>query len=403
MEKKCFLLLVLLLTARLFALDLEYKVVKDSAKCERKVMEADLKVQFANKNIKSLKVRAGEKIKYDTFADFYEITQSDVGYYGADSSRSILKAIGADNKSYYYALDDVVIENADKLPGMRKDADLKYPRESLYMIPSYYYDVLKARHYEKIFEYEPEWKNWDGNSYNWSDDFNPCYLTLTKTYGTIVYKDKSASFLITNVTRTAENLYRMKIHVNEKHKSYDSYDPRFYDGANIYLKYDGDYVDVFINSLDAKIDSFVISSYKVRQSLHYIADELYEDIHNITWPRHADGTCDYDGSKKAHTPTKPAAISSTPTTNVAPNKTMSVKENLKLRSGEATTTSVLAVMSAGTRVKILTLGKQATIDGITSNWVQVEVQAGAKDRDGKPIAAGTTGWCFGGYLGRGAR
>jgi len=84
--------------------------------------------------------------------------------------------------------------------------------------------------------------------------------------------------------------------------------------------------------------------------------------------------------------------------NVAPNKTMTVKENLKLRSGEATTTSVLAVMSAGTKVKILALGKQATIDDITSNWVQVEVQAGAKDRDGKPITAGTTGWCFGGYL-----
>ncbi|WP_315451223.1 Ig-like domain-containing protein [uncultured Treponema sp.] len=84
--------------------------------------------------------------------------------------------------------------------------------------------------------------------------------------------------------------------------------------------------------------------------------------------------------------------------NAVLKKTMSVKENLKLRSGEATTTSVLAVMSAGTRVKILTLGKQATIDGITSNGVQVEVQAGAKDRDGKAIAAGTTGWCFGGYL-----
>lgn len=84
--------------------------------------------------------------------------------------------------------------------------------------------------------------------------------------------------------------------------------------------------------------------------------------------------------------------------NAALKKTMSVKENLKLRSGEATTTSVLAVMSAGTRVKILTLGKQATIDGIASNWVKVEVQAGAKDRDGKPIAAGITGWCFGGYL-----
>ena len=116
---------------------------------------------------------------------------------------------------------------------------------------------------------------------------------------------------------------------------------------------------------------------------------------NITWPRHADGSCDYDGSKKAYTTSKPAAISSTPTTNVAPNKTMTVKENLKLRSGEATTTSVLTVMCTGTKVKILALGKQATIDGITSNWVQVEVQAGAKDRDGKSIAAGTAGWCFG--------
>ena len=92
-------------------------------------------------------------------------------------------------------------------------------------------------------------------------------------------------------------------------------------------------------------------------------------------------------------------ISELPFPNVAPSKIMSVKENLKLRSGEATTTSVLAVMSAGTKVKILALGKQATIDGITSNWVQVEVQAGAKDRDGKPIAAGTVGWVFGGYLG----
>ena len=131
MKKKCFLSLVLLLTAQLFALDLEYKVVRESAKCEIEVIKADLSLQFANKNIKSFKVRAGEKIKYDTSADFYYITQYREGYYADDSSRSILKAIGADNKSYYYALDDVVIENADKLPGMGKDKDIKYPRENL--------------------------------------------------------------------------------------------------------------------------------------------------------------------------------------------------------------------------------------------------------------------------------
>ena len=55
-------------------------------------------------------------------------------------------------------------------------------------------------------------------------------------------------------------------------------------------------------------------------------------------------------------------------------------------------------MQKGTAVKIIKSGSQDTIDGITSNWVQVEVQAGSKDRNGKPINAGTTGWCFGGYL-----
>lgn len=84
--------------------------------------------------------------------------------------------------------------------------------------------------------------------------------------------------------------------------------------------------------------------------------------------------------------------------NVSINKTMTVSENLKLRSGEATSTQVLSVMSAGTKVKILELGKAETIDGISSNWVKVEVQKGAKDRDGNPIKAGTVGWCYGGYL-----
>ena len=381
MKKKCFLLLVLLLTARLFALDLEYKVVKDSAKCEIKVMLADLNVQFAHKNIKSFKVRAGEKIKYDTFADFYYITQGDFGYYAADDSRSMLKAIGADNKSYYYALDDVVIENADKLPRMGKDKDIKYPRESLYMIPSYYYDVLKARNYEKIFEYEPYWLISDDNTYDWTDHFNPCYLTLTNTYGVIVYKDKSVSFLITNVTRTAENLYRIKIYVNEKHKSYEGYDPRFYDGANIYLKYDGDYVDVYINSFNDKIDTFVISSYNVREALRYTTYEYYDEIKDITWPRHADGSCDYETAVRLQS-----------------GKRYRASDNLRLRSSGSTAGKPVVTIGKGTQVKVIAVGAEQTIDGITSNWVQVEVQAGAKDRDGKAIAAGTVGWCFGGYL-----
>ena len=76
---------------------------------------------------------------------------------------------------------------------------------------------------------------------------------------------------------------------------------------------------------------------------------------------------------------------------------MTVTENLKLLSGEATSTTVLTVMQAGTKVKILELGKLETIDDINSNWVKVEVISG-KDRDGKEIKKKATGWCYGGYL-----
>lgn len=92
--------------------------------------------------------------------------------------------------------------------------------------------------------------------------------------------------------------------------------------------------------------------------------------------------------------TKPVLTSET---NIAVKKIMSVNENLKLRSGEATSTQVLTVMSAGTKVKVLELGKEETIDGIKSNWVKVEVISG-KDRDGKDIKKKMTGWCYGGYL-----
>ncbi len=119
------------------------------------------------------------------------------------------------------------------------------------------------------------------------------------------------------------------------------------------------------------------------------------NISNITWPRHADGSCDYDGSKTA---VATQTANSTASTNVAKNKTMTVSENLKLRAGEATSSQVLTVMSAGTKVKILELGKVEKIDGISSNWVKVEVQKGAKDRDGNPIKPGTVGWSFGGFL-----
>ena len=84
-------------------------------------------------------------------------------------------------------------------------------------------------------------------------------------------------------------------------------------------------------------------------------------------------------------------------TNVRINKEMYVKENLRLRSGESTASSLVAVMRVGSKVKILELGKEEIIDSICSNWVKIEVLNG-KTKSGDIIENGTRGWCFGGYL-----
>lgn len=86
------------------------------------------------------------------------------------------------------------------------------------------------------------------------------------------------------------------------------------------------------------------------------------------------------------------------TVNKATSQIMTVRENLKLRTKEAVSSNVIAIMSAGVKVKILEYGKQETIDGINANWVKIEIQNGAKDVDGKTIKSGTVGWCYGGYL-----
>ena len=115
--------------------------------------------------------------------------------------------------------------------------------------------------------------------------------------------------------------------------------------------------------------------------MRYTTYEYYDEIKDITWPRHADSSCDYET-----------------TVPLQQGKHYRASDNLRLRSSGSTAGKSVVTIGKGTQVKVLSIGAEQTIDGITSNWVQVEVLSGAKDRDGKAIAAGTTGWCFGGYL-----
>lgn len=276
-------------------------------------------------------------------------------------------------------------------------------------------DIITDYNYERVYDpFCEKWVEWyekysienlffdnyiglDGKSYKFIFFDNEWFYSIKKieTNLYILLHQDVGSILNTNtkVFQTGKisplrNLRKTPLY-SENPAYYDEEEYKF-DEILIDAKFifDGDYLTVYANEDKFKQIYFRCTEETFEQLKSLIYTNKI-DLSKVTWPRHADGSCDYDGSKKT------VAVQST---NVAQNKTMTVKENLKLRSGEATTTQVLTVMQAGTKVKILELGKAEKIDGINSNWVKVEVQKNAKDRDGKPIKAGTVGWCYGGYL-----
>ncbi|MDE5579995.1 MAG: SH3 domain-containing protein [Treponemataceae bacterium] len=140
------------------------------------------------------------------------------------------------------------------------------------------------------------------------------------------------------------------------------------------------------------------------------------DLSKVTWPRHADGSCDYDdkielplirfsennkaGNVTVNASENPDTSAEAAISKPAPDmgKIATMTENLRLRTDDKTTAKVVTTLAAGARVKVFAPGREDTVDGIASNWVQVSVLDGAKDKDGNAIEAGTTGWLFGGYL-----
>lgn len=151
----------------------------------------------------------------------------------------------------------------------------------------------------------------------------------------------------------------------------------------LYFKFDGDYLYIYLE--DEKTLLATYYAYTATEEL-VIRDAVRTnrfDMTRITFPRHADGSSDYEETD--------API-------FEGNTAMIVTENLKLRSKGGYSGEVLTVLQAGTRVEILEIGKYQNIDGIRNYWVQVKVKSTTKDRDGKPIRGGTVGWCFAEYL-----
>ena len=371
--KKIFLLLCMMLY-NLYCFAADYRVIKDS--------------KLYNENFYCV-----EKIPKNTIVSKSSVYTYPKRNYNVDYD------IGTDiiYKGYEYVIDLEAI-----VPAETKDLfdnsvnyiflckkDKKYvSKENIDLLATGSRKSFEKKYQERIYKYEKNKDLWNKDSH-WYDVMNePSYGMITNTicifdslnddYFCFVKRIEKTDYGYKVVLETAD-YYISETEVEYSNSILKSF---FSVGYEAELKFivDGNYLYVYTADDNLLFTYAVVdSNFETEYSNLMKYDAV--NLNNITWPRHADGSCDYET-----------------TVRLQSGKRYRATENLRLRSSGSTAGKPVVTIGKGTQVKVIAVGAEQTIDGITSNWVQVEVQAGAKDRDGKAIAAGTVGWCFGGYL-----
>ena len=169
----------------------------------------------------------------------------------------------------------------------------------------------------------------------------------------------------------------------------DGYDLKFALDAtepeySLYFRFDGEYLYIYLDDGKTLYATYCAYDESEIVALQEAIRTNEFDISEFTLPRYADGSWDFANGKGINI-------------KKIVGGTYQVKENLQLRETEGTSGEIITTIQADTCVEILSLGKEDTIDGITDNWVKVELLWGAKNLVGD-LVMGETGWCFGGYL-----
>ena len=228
-----------------------------------------------------------------------------------------------------------------------------------YWIPSYYYDLLKSNTpLDDVLKYEKYWatkiiqSRYD-EDVTWKDEFSILRYYFGDFYfvvfGRHVYNDVdffayleevSDNKIIYNVQRIYSHFsdYKEKtIYVQPEYISLFEKETPF----KIFLTLDGDYMKMYIDEVSEEnlFQTLIRTTPEACNQIEkWIKGESY-DLSKVVMPR-------FSSVQKE-------SSAASPTVNISPNKTMTVSEKLRLRSEEATTSDILTVLQAGTRVKIL--------------------------------------------------
>ena len=127
-------------------------------------------------------------------------------------------------------------------------------------------------------------------------------------------------------------------------------------GYSLYFRFDGEYLYIYLEDGKTLYATYCAYDESEEEALQEAIRTNEFDMTKFTFPRHGDGTCDYESG--GGVPGKKIV-----------NGVYRAKENLRLRETGSTSGKAITTMQAGSLVLILSKGREETIDGITDNWV----------------------------------
>ena len=171
---------------------------------------------------------------------------------------------------------------------------------------SYYYEMLKKKDISVLTKFEPYWKpgttyiDFDASEWDWNYLFNPLYLIIDDYF---IYGSHNEQYGDLNILgkgiSSSEDEFIFSVF-----KEYDSrrlqIEWKKLEGNdyNLVLKLDGDYLHVYKTSVSEKnlLYTLVRTNKDTLAQIKKFVKKGTFDLSEGTFPRHADGSCDYGKS-----------------------------------------------------------------------------------------------------------
>jgi hypothetical protein len=282
--------------------ELYYRVLRDTGLYENKIAEA-----FDSSTKNNSTIKQGSEVVFYEKRSYPTISKTEKGI---NVMRGLYSYFG---DTYFMICNDLIPKETEDTFAQSFLSELNADDRKTW-VPAYYADVLSSLERNNVLKYEPYWaERYDPYEryiveVPWYECFAEYFDGTDRLYvanSAMLINSGIDKLTIKNIKRTdAGYIVVVKRHINDHQFDSDSLDWSYVDGKelfNLILRIDGDYMDVYLEDMQHKLQTYIFVDQKFLKEMQNLLSENRADFSGIIWPRRANGSMDYPPPKPTQT------------------------------------------------------------------------------------------------------